>query len=117
MTNLIESFGSVAYLVITLCTNVCTNWVSVGTFTPTAGWPHYDVQEGAITTNIVLVAEYKGQPKEFPLESIPGPKVGQRHVEQPLRKMNFTLPYTIPADWTNIVQGGSIVMTNILISP
>lgn len=62
---------------------VSTNWVSTGTFTPTSGSPQYDVQAGNLQTNVTAILEWKGQRKEMILETVAGPKVGERRVEKP----------------------------------
>ena len=76
-------------LLAAIIVTVSTNWTTIGTFTPgkdgIGAWPTHDVQEGRVTTNVIAIAEWKGQKVEFPLETVPGPVIGERRVERQLK--------------------------------
>lgn len=95
-------------IVAAVITTIVTNWVSVGTFTPTSGWPQYDVQEARLQTNTVAIVEYKHQRKEVVLESCEGPKVAERKIEKPQAAMQIWPGLAITNNVINPWLGGTI---------
>jgi hypothetical protein len=68
---------------------VSTNWTSIGEFIPTKGTPQYDVQEAHLQTNTIAILEWKGEKREFTLESVQGPKIDERRTEKCLPPWNW----------------------------
>ncbi len=89
---------------------VSTNWTPTGTFTPIEG-PAVDVQEGRLATNTTAIVEWRGQRHELLLETVLGPKVGERRLPKPAPPVRWATNWTIPVVLTNY---GTAWITNTL---